>query len=62
MSITLSQIWNFFIKCVNFIIEGIGAIIKLYLSMFFTLLIACLYLFLLFVLARIAFIIFGVIL
>ena len=62
MSITLSKVWHLFVKMVNFIIEGICSIIKLYLSMFFTLLIACLYLFLLFLFARIAFIILGVIL
>lgn len=62
MSITLSNVWNIFVKCVNWVFEGIVWIIKIYFYLFFTAFVTLISLFFIFLLARIAFMIIGVIL
>lgn len=62
MSITLSKVWHLFVKMVNWVFDGIVAIIKIYFYLFFTAFVALIGLSVMFLLARIAFMIMGAIL
>ena len=62
MATTLGNIWNLLVKCMNWVFEGIVAIIKIYFYLFFTAFVTLISLFIIFLLARIAFMIVGVIL
>ena len=62
MATTLGNIWNLFVMCVNWVFEGIVWIVKIYFYLFFTAFVTLLCLFFMFLLARIVFMIIGVIL